>query len=111
MKPILKKKILKFEKAFEVKPEHQYFWVLIRRKPCFIIDSIGSPLGRIVHGQPTDADFYTIWTSEAEGPFKTEAEAKEYLETELSKMRKADPSRFTQIEKMSQLIKRPQEVK
>jgi len=112
MKRILKKKILKFERSFEVETGPEEYFVILRKQANWFADQIGLSLGKVIRGEPSDADCYSVWSNNITGPFETEQEAEDFLKKELEEMRKEDPERFSQLSSLQKLIRpEPEEVK
>jgi len=59
-----------------------------------ILDSLGTPIGIIREGDPTDRTIMRNFVDTMYGPFTDQSAAQICLDAELAKIRAADPKRF-----------------
>ena len=104
MELVFEKKITKIEKTLGVTTNPDGYFVLLRTKKRWILDSVGNPVAVIVKGQPTDLTVAGVFADKVWGPFDDESEAQICLEAELEKIRLADPKRFLDVGSLQKMI-------
>ena len=102
----IEKAITKIEKTTLGKPEDDSFWVLLRTKKRWILDSVGNPIAVVVKGEPTDLTIAGVFADTVIGPFDSQSDARVCLDEELQKMREDNPTRFNRIREIQEEIQR-----